>query len=117
MDMEPEEVFQATVVHRLDGYLARDKSGIRHAVIEALLRERSVTAYHLHSQLGAAYDVSPKQVISMLGVMTSKLGILAARRQSYDQVYTYTLREKYVPVIRKALSKPREYPPVIRVPA
>jgi len=113
--MESEAAFRATVAQRLDGYLSRDKSGIRHTVIELLLQERSVTAYHLHSKLNAEYGVSPKQVISMLGVMTSKLGIIAAKRESYDKVYTYTLREKYVPIIKYALSKPRGYPHPVKV--
>ena len=107
--MESEETYRATIVQRLDGYLERDKTGIRHAVIKMLLSERSVTAYYLHSKLDDEYGVSPKQVISMLGVMTSKLGIIAAKRESYDKVYTYTLRDKYVPVIVKALDKSRDY--------
>jgi len=115
--MESKEAFRATIAQRLDGYLARDKTGIRHSVIETLLKERSVTAYYLHSKLDSEYEVSPKQVISMLGVMTSKLGIIAARRESYDKVYTYTLREKYAPLIVKALNKPREYPHPFKVVA
>jgi hypothetical protein len=103
MDLSQPDI-RDTIIQRLKLYLSRDKTGIRHTVLDILLRERSITSYELYTYIYSRYGITHKQAISMLGVISSKLGIISAKRESYSKAYVYILREKYRQEINQVLS-------------
>lgn len=97
------------IIQRLKFYLSRDETGIRHTVLDLLLRERRLTAYELYTYVNTRYGTTYKQVVSMLGVMSSRFGIITAKRESYKEAYVYILKDKYLPELKQVLGYRRYY--------
>ena len=112
----PQPDIRDTIIKRLNFYLSRDETGIRHTVLGILLREHRLTAHELYTYICASYGITYKQVVSMLGVMSSKFGIIYAKRENYNKAYVYVLKEKYIPEINQVLGHQRysSKPPLVQ---
>lgn len=88
---------------RLRKYLDRDRSGIRRTLIGILLDGRKYTTEELHRKLSEnGYDLNPRGVSAMVGLMSARLGILKVEmgeknryylRKEYEELVTSVLRE------------------------
>ncbi len=97
--------FRSKIKRRVQRYLELDSNGIRYAVMNTILKVRSVTVDSLYDMLSKKFDVTHKTVASMVGYIHSKLGIVRAYKQSYKTHIVYTLREEYVDLVRSVLRR------------
>jgi len=79
---------------RLKSYLSRDKTGIRREVLRILLKIRQTTIADILAGLREQFKVSFHTIASMVGIISSRIGILKVSRNP-GGVTTYELREKY----------------------
>jgi predicted transcriptional regulator len=92
------------IENRLRKYLARDKSGIRKALLSLFVRAKSLTVAQIHERLAEKFGVSYHSIASMVGTIASKLGILSTRRSSDGTIGVYEVKEQYVDVIERAIA-------------
>lgn len=97
--------FRSKIRRRVQRYLELDSNGIRYAVMNTILKVKSVTVDSLYNILSGTFDVTHKTVASMVGYIHSKLGIVRAHKQSYKTHIVYTLREEYVDLVRSVLRR------------
>lgn len=98
---------------RLEKYLELDKDGVRHTVLRILLRVKSTTSEKMYKLLRRRkFNVSLKSVAAMLGTISSKLGILRARKDSYKSAVVYTVKEQYIAMVKTCLRKSATPTPV-----
>lgn len=86
------------IEERLRCYLSRDRTGIRREVLRLFVRNRSLTVAELVNELRLRFAITFQAVASMVGIISSRIGILRATRNS-DNVHTYELREKYYGIV------------------
>jgi hypothetical protein len=67
---------------RLRGYLSRDRTGIRHALLSLFVASRTMTIPIVYRELSDGYPASYHSVASMVGMLASRIGILRVRRSS-----------------------------------
>ncbi|OFV67345.1 MAG: hypothetical protein SCAL_001614 [Candidatus Syntrophoarchaeum caldarius] len=73
---------------RLKDYLKKDKTGIRLAMLDALLESEGCTTMDLHAALlDNGFDYSYRRVCAMLGAMNSKLSVLMQTKQGKSRIY------------------------------
>jgi hypothetical protein len=94
---------------RLEKYLELDIDGIRKFIVNILLRLKRVTADQLYNELRQRFNISYSAVISTLGYIQSKLGILHAYKESYKTPIVYSLKEEYMDMVENALSKSAQF--------
>jgi len=90
---------------RIKRRLEVDIDGIRKFIIDILLRLKKVTVDQLFNELNKKFKISFSAVASTLGYIHSKLGILHAYKESYKTPIVYSIKEEYVDIVKKALSK------------
>ena len=83
---------------RLKSYLSRDSTGIRREVLMLFLKIRSITIADLVTELQKQFSVTFHAIASMVGIITSRIGILRATRNA-EGMNTYELKEKYVDLV------------------
>jgi hypothetical protein len=93
----PSEI-KRVVEGRLRSYLSRDRTGIRREVLMLFLRMRSITIADLVAELQKQFSVTFHAIASMVGIITSRIGILRATRKA-EGMNTYELKEKYVDLV------------------
>ncbi|HJJ36177.1 MAG TPA: DUF2551 domain-containing protein [Methanocorpusculum sp.] len=96
--------FKAEIEKRATAYLSRDKSGIRKAVLEFLLKLQSVTVQQVYSFLVQKFNVTLKSVASMLGIIAAKLGLLSVRRERDGDLGVYELKPQYVALVTRLVT-------------
>ncbi|MDO5844551.1 MAG: DUF2551 domain-containing protein [Methanocorpusculum sp.] len=89
---------------RICNYLSRDKSGIRKALLKLIIKAKTVTVPMLHEILSKTFDVSYHSVASMVGIISSKLGILAVKKANDDAIGVYELKTQYADIVEKAIA-------------
>jgi hypothetical protein len=89
---------------RLRSWLSTDEKGIRHAVIGILLSQGDLTIQDIYDQLSGSFPISYHSVAGMIGIISSRIGILTGTRDLARGCRLYTLRAKHVPVVRRILS-------------
>ena len=93
----PSEI-KRVIEGRLKAYLSRDRTGIRREVLMLFLRMRSITIADLVTELQKQFSVTFHAIASMVGIITSRIGILRATRNA-EGMNTYELKEKYVDLV------------------
>ncbi|MCC7565274.1 MAG: DUF2551 domain-containing protein [Methanomicrobiaceae archaeon] len=88
---------------RLKSYLSRDRSGIRHAVLDLFVRIKALTIPQITGELQKRFSISYHSVASMVGIIASRLGILHVKRNADGTHTIYELKEQYVDVVVKML--------------
>ena len=96
--------FKAEIEKRIQNYLSRDASGIRKALLEFLLKIKTVTVNQVYIFLSEKFTVSLRSVASMLGTMSAKLGILSIRRERDGDAGVYELRPQYIGLVERLLN-------------
>lgn len=91
------------VEERLRGYLARDRTGIRRALLSLFMASHTLTIPNVHRELQSGYSASYHSVASMVGMLASRIGILRVHRSSgADSVYE--LREQYLDLVTRVMT-------------
>lgn len=93
----PSEI-KRVIEGRLRSYLSRDRTGIRREVLRLFLKIRSITIAELVAELQKQFSVTFHAIASMVGIITSRIGILRASRNA-EGMNTYELKEKYVDLV------------------
>ncbi|HUH78878.1 MAG TPA: DUF2551 domain-containing protein [Methanoregula sp.] len=93
----PSEI-KRVIEGRLRSYLSRDRTGIRREVLRLFLRIRSITIAELVAELQKQFSVTFHAIASMVGIITSRIGILRSTRNA-EGMNTYELKEKYVDLV------------------
>ena len=83
---------------RLRSYLSRDRTGIRREVLRLFLRIKSITIAELVTELQKQFSVTFHAIASMVGIITSRIGILRATRNA-EGMNAYELKEKYADLV------------------
>jgi len=92
------------IERRLRSYLSRDKSGIRKALLNLLIRVKSMTVPQIHKALSTKFDVTYHSVASMVGIVASKLGILSTHKTKDGSLGVYELKEQYVDLVEQVVA-------------
>ena len=95
---------KAEIERRATMYLSRDKSGIRKAVLEFVLKIQSVTVQQVYEFLSTRFTVTMKSVASMLGIITAKLGILSVKRERDGDLSVYEIKPQYVAMVTRLVA-------------
>jgi len=93
----PSEI-KKVIEGRLRSYISRDKTGIRREVLRLFLRIKTITIADLVAELQKQFSVTFHAIASMVGIITSRIGILRASR-SGDGNTAYELKEKYADLV------------------
>ncbi|NYT05898.1 MAG: DUF2551 domain-containing protein [Methanomicrobiales archaeon] len=80
---------------RLRSYLSRDKTGIRHEILNLFVKIKSLTIHDVHEKIRRQYEATYQSVASMVGIIASKIGILRVIRTKDNGSTTYELKEQY----------------------
>ena len=94
---------RAEISNRLVKFLDLDTDGRRRLVLEVILDSGEVTVGSLYKVIKKKFEMSRKVVASMVGYISSKLGILRAYKKSYRLPTIYVIREQYVDLVRSVL--------------
>ncbi|MCU0629385.1 MAG: DUF2551 domain-containing protein [Methanoregulaceae archaeon] len=98
----PQEI-RKVIEARLRSYLSRDKTGIRRELLRLFVRIKSMTIAQLVTELQKQFAVTFHAIASMVGIITSRIGILRMTRDA-DGVSSYELKEKYVDTVIRIVS-------------
>jgi hypothetical protein len=93
----PTEI-KRVIEKRLRSYLSRDKTGIRREVLRLFVKTQSITIAEIVAELQKRFTVTFHAIASMVGIISSRIGILRANRNT-DGVNRYELKEKYVDIV------------------
>jgi Protein of unknown function (DUF2551) len=93
----PSEI-KRVIEGRLRSYLSRDRTGIRREVLRLFLKIKSITIADLVAELQKQFSVTFHAIASMVGIITSRIGILRATRNA-EGMNAYELKEKYVDLV------------------
>ena len=102
--MVPPGDLQGFIEGRLRGYLSRDRTGIRHALLSLFLASRSMTIPNVYQELQDGFPTSYHSVASMVGTLASRIGILRVRRAAGTTASVYELREQYLDLITRVMT-------------
>ena len=73
---------------RLEGYLSRDRDGIRHELLSLFVKIRSLTIPQIYEKLQEQFSISYHSIASMVGIIASRIGILhEANAEGTNTVY------------------------------
>ena len=92
------------VEERLRLWLAGDLKGIRHAMIRIFLSQRDLSIREIYDILSGSFQISYHSVSGMVGIISSRIGILTGTRDASHRCRLYRLREKDMPVVRRILT-------------
>lgn len=92
------------IEQRLRSYLSRDKSGIRKALLSLLVKVKSVTIPEIHANLSKTFTVTLHSVASMVGVISSKFGILSMKKAKDGDLGIYELKPQYADLVERVIS-------------
>ncbi|MCK9314409.1 MAG: DUF2551 domain-containing protein [Methanocorpusculum sp.] len=92
------------IERRLRSYLSRDKSGIRKALLSLLMRTKTMTVPQIHEALSSKFEVTYHSVASMVGIVASKLGILATHKTKDGALGVYELKEQYADIVERVVA-------------
>lgn len=101
--LSPSDI-RSEIERRVANYLSRDKSGIRKALLKLIVSARVVTIPMIHETLSRSFDVSYHSVASMVGIVSSKLGILSLKKQNDETTGVYELKKQYADIVERAVA-------------
>lgn len=91
------------VEERLRSWLAGDREGIRYAIIRIFLTRRDLSIQEIYDQLSGSFQISYHSVSGMVGIISSRIGIIIGTRDAHQGCRLYRLREKDMPVVRRII--------------
>lgn len=92
------------VEQRLRSWLAGDEEGIRHAMLHIFLSNNDLSIQEIYDHLSLSFKTSYHSVSGMIGIVSSRIGILTGTRSDQHRCRFYRLREKHMPVVRRIIS-------------
>lgn len=95
---------QRFIEERLRGYLSRDRTGIRRALLSLFVDSRTMTIPLVYRELQDGYPTSYHSVASMVGMLASRIGILRVRRNAGGTTSVYELREQYLDLVTRVMT-------------
>lgn len=93
----------AIVEERLKSYLTGDHQGVRRAIIKILLTKRDLSIQEIYEQVGDSFSISFHSVAGMMGILSSRIGILQALHDHQQKCRVYRIREKDIPTVTKVM--------------
>lgn len=102
--MGPSGDLPGFIEERLRGYLSRDRTGIRHALLSLFVASRTMTIPIVYRELSDGYPASYHSVASMVGMLASRIGILRVRRSTAGEASVYELREQYLDLVTRVMT-------------
>jgi hypothetical protein len=94
---------QLEVLIRLVRFLDVDAQGLRRFVLSWIVETREFTADSLYEIVSQRFEVSKKSITSLIGYISSHLGLLHVSKPSYRSPKTYMLKEEYADLTRSVL--------------
>jgi len=95
---------QHVVEHRLKAWLSGDPNGVRRAALSLFLQHGDLTIEDVYERLAPAYPVSYHGVGGMIGLISSRIGILQGIRDDKRRCRSYRLREKDRASVREIMT-------------
>lgn len=92
------------VEQRLMAWISGDPSGVRRAALALFLHKKDLSIEEIHEFLVRTYPVSYHGVGGMIGLVSSKIGVLQGIRDEKKRCRRYRIREKDVPCVKKILA-------------
>ncbi len=92
------------VFTRLKSWLDGDREGVRRAILMILLRRTDLTIDDIHQHLALRFETSYHSVGGMVGIISSRIGILQATRDGEKGCRRYRLRERDLATVRRLLT-------------
>ena len=92
------------VEERLSSWLAGDQEGIRHAMIRILLTHNDLSIQEIYEKLSCSFSISYHSVSGMIGIVSSRIGIITGIRSETHRCRLYRLRDKHKPIVRRIVS-------------
>jgi hypothetical protein len=94
---------QLEVFIRLVRFLDVDAYGLRRFVLNWIVETREFTADSLYEIVSQRFEVSKKSIASLIGYISSHLGLLHVNKRSYRSPKRYMLKEEYVDLAKSVL--------------
>lgn len=94
---------QHLVESRLTTWLSGDSSGIRRAALSLFLQHEELTIEDVYERLAPFYQISYHRIGGMIGLISSRIGILQGVRDEKRRCRRYRLREKDLPSVKRIL--------------
>ena len=92
------------VEERLRSWLAGDEEGIRHAMLTIFLSHSDLSIQEIYERLSLSFKTSYHSVSGMIGIVSSRIGVLTGTRSVQHRCRLYRLREKHMLVVRRIIS-------------
>lgn len=92
------------IEERLRAWLSGDPSGIRHAALEIFLRQKNLSIQDIYEQLSDNFPVTYHAVGGMVGLVSSRIGILEGERDEKTRCRVYRLKERHRSSVKKMLT-------------
>jgi len=105
--MGPPGDLQGFIEDRLRGYLSRDRTGIRRALLSLFIASRSMTIPFVYQELRGGFPASYHSVAPMVGTLASRIGILRVTRSGATTSSVYELREQYLDLVTRVMTSVR----------
>ena len=92
----------SVIENRLRRYLARDRTGIRRALLDLFTRIGTFTVPQIFKIISARFSISYHSVAAMVGIIASRIGILHVNRDGEGCIYQ--IKEQYSGMVLRILS-------------
>jgi hypothetical protein len=99
----PHEI-KEVIESRLKNYLSRDRTGVRHALMQLFLRLKSLTIAEIYEVLARTFSISYHSVAAMVGIIASRIGILHVTKNREGSCGVYSLKEEYAGMVARIVS-------------
>ncbi len=96
------------VEERLRSWLAGDEEGIRHAMLRIFLSHNDLSIQEIYDKLSLSFKTSYHSVSGMIGIVSSRIGVLKGTRSEQHRCRIYRLRDKHTPIVRRIISSRRQ---------
>lgn len=88
---------------RLRSWLAGDDEGVRHALIRILLTHHDLSIREIYLNLSRSFPIRYHSVSGMIGIVSSRIGIVTGTRDEAQRCRLYRIPEKHRSLVRRIL--------------
>ena len=92
------------VEERLRDWLDGDREGIRHAIIRIFLSHNDLSIQEICDHLSDSFQIRYHSVAGMVGIISSRIGIITGVRDTRQRCRLYRLREKDMAIVRRIIT-------------
>jgi hypothetical protein len=89
------------IKEKMKEYLINDRIGLRKAILEFFLHEKSCTTEDVYRSIREGFDVSHKSISAIVGLINPRLGILNVDVRGNRNIYS--LKKPYRNLIKAIL--------------